>query len=339
MNISGAAFKLTNEDILSIFNDIVKISGLRIEKVNINKYFYIFGSYKKFIKVPFQIAIFLVKVEQNKLVFQLREVKVLRCPIFKWIRNLILKKALMALKNNGIEYSRGSVSVDLNVLLKNLPIGLSFKFKEIEIGENVLLIETKDIGINMNGITEEEDSTAKAPEKVIEEKKLIKAKESQNESSNDQYSMRRERLKGKIPDKYKVFFPYMMLLPDIFVLFIRLYNDSRVSWKIKVKCGAIIAYLSSPVDIVLDFIPVFGQMDDLAMAFLVLNTIICEVPESIVRENWEGNEDIIVIVRRVLIYLHKFVGETNLSKLIRRINKLFEHDTRSNVFQGEKSNE
>lgn len=43
------------------------------------------------------------------------------------------------------------------------------------------------------------------------------------------------------------------------------YHDPRVPWYAKVLIAAIVAYAESPIDLVPDFIPVLGYLDDLIL--------------------------------------------------------------------------
>ena len=45
----------------------------------------------------------------------------------------------------------------------------------------------------------------------------------------------------------------------------RLANDARTPWISKVLIAAAIAYLLSPVDIIPDFIPILGHLDDVVL--------------------------------------------------------------------------
>ncbi len=64
----------------------------------------------------------------------------------------------------------------------------------------------------------------------------------------------------------------------------RLLRDSRVSWKAKILPVLGIIYLVMPVDLVPGFIPVLGQLDDLAILMLVSRAFVRLVPDEIVAE-------------------------------------------------------
>jgi uncharacterized membrane protein YkvA (DUF1232 family) len=60
------------------------------------------------------------------------------------------------------------------------------------------------------------------------------------------------------------------VVPDYVALVRRLLADPRVPWRHRLVLWALLAYLLSPIDLVPDFIPVVGQLDDLIVVVLVL---------------------------------------------------------------------
>jgi uncharacterized membrane protein YkvA (DUF1232 family) len=77
-------------------------------------------------------------------------------------------------------------------------------------------------------------------------------------------------------------------VPDCAVLFRRLIGDPRVPRRRKVALGVLAAYLASPIDLVPDFIPVVGQLDDAILVALVLRGTIRAAGEGVLREHWPG---------------------------------------------------
>ena len=51
-----------------------------------------------------------------------------------------------------------------------------------------------------------------------------------------------------------------------------------------------IAYLAMPFDVVPDFIPVIGQLDDLLLVVVVIGYVVRVSGENVVRELWPGTE-------------------------------------------------
>lgn len=78
------------------------------------------------------------------------------------------------------------------------------------------------------------------------------------------------------------------VVPDCVVLFRRLMRDERVPRRRKLLVGAMIAYLVMPLDLVPDFVPVAGQLDDVLIVALVLRTVLRSAGPDLLREHWPG---------------------------------------------------
>jgi uncharacterized membrane protein YkvA (DUF1232 family) len=79
-------------------------------------------------------------------------------------------------------------------------------------------------------------------------------------------------------------------VPDCAVLFGRLARDARVPLRNRVGLGLAAAYLAMPIDLVPDFIPVAGQLDDAILAALALRLLVRAAGPAIVAEHWPGPE-------------------------------------------------
>jgi uncharacterized membrane protein YkvA (DUF1232 family) len=62
---------------------------------------------------------------------------------------------------------------------------------------------------------------------------------------------------------------------------------------------ALAGYLALPFDLVPDFIPVAGQLDDVLVAALVLRSLLRGGGESLVRAHWPGPESTLTLVLRL----------------------------------------
>ena len=62
-------------------------------------------------------------------------------------------------------------------------------------------------------------------------------------------------------------------------------RDPRVPRRQKLVLGALAAYLAFPIDIIPDFIPVIGQLDDLAVLIFGLDWFIRNAPPEVVEEH------------------------------------------------------
>ena len=87
-------------------------------------------------------------------------------------------------------------------------------------------------------------------------------------------------------------------IPDCVVLVRRLLRDPRVPRRRKAALGLLVAYLVLPFDLVPDFIPVAGQLDDAILVALVLRSLIRGGGEGLLREHWPGPERSVALVAR-----------------------------------------
>jgi uncharacterized membrane protein YkvA (DUF1232 family) len=77
-------------------------------------------------------------------------------------------------------------------------------------------------------------------------------------------------------------------IPDCIVLVTRLTRDSRVPRRRKLLLLGLVGYLAMPFDLVPDFIPVAGQLDDAIVVALVLRHFVRAGGEPLIRELWPG---------------------------------------------------
>jgi uncharacterized membrane protein YkvA (DUF1232 family) len=88
-------------------------------------------------------------------------------------------------------------------------------------------------------------------------------------------------------------------IPDCVVLCSRLLRDPRVPRRKKALLVALAGYLALPFDLVPDFIPVAGQLDDVVIVALVLRSLLHGGGEPIVREHWPGPDASLGLVLRL----------------------------------------
>jgi uncharacterized membrane protein YkvA (DUF1232 family) len=88
-------------------------------------------------------------------------------------------------------------------------------------------------------------------------------------------------------------------VPDCVVLFKRLLGDERVSPARKLLLGALVGYLALPFDLVPDFVPVAGQLDDAIIVAVVLRTVLRGAGHGLVREHWPGPPSSLAVILRL----------------------------------------
>jgi uncharacterized membrane protein YkvA (DUF1232 family) len=85
-------------------------------------------------------------------------------------------------------------------------------------------------------------------------------------------------------------------IPDCIVLVHRLLHDPRVPRRRKLLLVALIAYLALPFDLIPDFIPVAGQLDDAIIVALVLRHFVRSGGEPLIGELWPGPEHSLALI-------------------------------------------
>jgi uncharacterized membrane protein YkvA (DUF1232 family) len=88
-------------------------------------------------------------------------------------------------------------------------------------------------------------------------------------------------------------------VPDCVVLLTRLLRDPRVPRRSKVLVAALIPYLALPFDLIPDFIPVVGQLDDAILVAIVLRRVVRQTDPELLRELWPGPEASLQLVLRL----------------------------------------
>jgi len=88
-------------------------------------------------------------------------------------------------------------------------------------------------------------------------------------------------------------------IPDCIVLVTRLARDPRVPRRRKLLLLGLAGYLALPFDLVPDFIPVAGQLDDAIIVALVLRHFVRAGGEPLIRELWPGPERSLALILRL----------------------------------------
>src|SRR6266581_9137398 len=91
-----------------------------------------------------------------------------------------------------------------------------------------------------------------------------------------------------------------MLLPNLAILFKGLIQDPRVpkSSKVLLLFGA--AWIASPIDLIPEFIPFLGPLDDAVVAALILRRLVRTAGREVVEEHWRGDPATIARLLRVV---------------------------------------
>lgn len=329
MNISDIRVRLTENDLLGMIVENVKIQGLRIEKSQIKELIKIEGYYTKGLKIGFSASLGLGSVENNILKLRLFNIRVAKIPVWSKIVDFALKKGLKNFESMGISIEKGTVYLNFTLLSKYIP-ALNFTIKHITLFSGGLEVELENLIYSQNKkamsldelkdkFKEENEENEECNEGNIgSEKKDIHSEEisMKNEiiivnKTKDEYSKIREGVESNVSAKYKDFAEYAMLIPDIIALLYRIMRDKRVNNKTKMFIGAAIGYLALPLDILPDSIPMVGKIDDVGIVLLVLDKIIDDIPEHIIVGHWQGKEDIIRKSKEIRDLSFSVIGRKN----------------------------
>jgi uncharacterized membrane protein YkvA (DUF1232 family) len=82
---------------------------------------------------------------------------------------------------------------------------------------------------------------------------------------------------------------YIRQLPQYVRLLGGLITDKRVSVVDKLLVAGAIAYIVMPIDLIPDFIPFFGEVDDLYILVLALQRLVANAGRLVLLDHWSGN--------------------------------------------------
>jgi uncharacterized membrane protein YkvA (DUF1232 family) len=88
-------------------------------------------------------------------------------------------------------------------------------------------------------------------------------------------------------------------IPDMSVLVARLLREPAVPRRHKLALGALALYLAFPVDLVPDFIPVAGQLDDVILIAWVLRSVLRAAGPDLLRAHWPGPPVSLDVLERI----------------------------------------
>jgi len=81
------------------------------------------------------------------------------------------------------------------------------------------------------------------------------------------------------------------VVPDVLRLVRDLIADRSTPTGVRVALIVLLAWLISPIDLIPDFIPVLGPLDDVVVAVLVLRYVRRRLGEEQLRRRWRGSAD------------------------------------------------
>ena len=134
------------------------------------------------------------------------------------------------------------------------------------------------------------------------------------------YSKLRKTVKiwaGGEKSKANQYADFILAGPDLFMLLTRLSQDDRVGRNDRIRLAGAATYFINP----LDFIPELllgpaGLVDDVALSAYAHYEVLENTDPSVIREHWEGDADILDLLRQILAVADRMVGGPIWRRLI-----------------------
>lgn len=139
------------------------------------------------------------------------------------------------------------------------------------------------------------------------------------------YDRLRERIVAKVEGRGHRFAEgtvrALLLVPDVFMLLVRLSLDKEVPAQARMLIGGALAYFVLPMDLLPEaLVGVGGYVDDLVIATAVLAQAFSGELEPYARKHWSGSEDLRVVLADVSYAAENLLG----AKLFNRLKTLME---------------
>jgi uncharacterized membrane protein YkvA (DUF1232 family) len=90
------------------------------------------------------------------------------------------------------------------------------------------------------------------------------------------------------------------LVPDVLRMVRSLIGDATTPRSIRLALAVLLLWLISPIDLVPEFLPVIGPLDDVIVAVLVLRYVRGRLGDDVFRQRWPGTDDGYRLLRRIL---------------------------------------
>lgn len=90
------------------------------------------------------------------------------------------------------------------------------------------------------------------------------------------------------------------IVPDVLRLVRQLLADPSVPLGVRAALGGMLVWLLSPIDLIPEFIPVLGPLDDVVVAVLVLRYVWRRLGDEELRRRWPGSPDGYALLSHVL---------------------------------------
>ena len=99
----------------------------------------------------------------------------------------------------------------------------------------------------------------------------------------------------------------LQALPTILRALVGLAADPTLPRATKIALGAAAVYIASPIDLLPDFVPLLGWVDDVLLAAVLVDGLLTYVDRTVVLRYWPGNPELLDRIGRVAHVLAAWV--------------------------------
>ena len=90
------------------------------------------------------------------------------------------------------------------------------------------------------------------------------------------------------------------LIPDVLRLLRSVIGDRSAPLDVRLVLVGLVAWILSPIDLIPEFIPVLGPLDDVVVAVVAMRYVRRRVGIEDLRRRWTGTDDGLVLLTRVI---------------------------------------
>jgi len=90
------------------------------------------------------------------------------------------------------------------------------------------------------------------------------------------------------------------VVPDILRLVRDLVTDRSTPRSVRIALVVLLVWLISPIDLVPEFIPVLGPLDDVIVAVVILRFVRRRLGEAELRRRWRGTDEGWILLERIV---------------------------------------
>jgi len=117
---------------------------------------------------------------------------------------------------------------------------------------------------------------------------------------------------------------FLLFIPNLLRLLVSLLRDDRVSKMDKAILAGTIIYVVSPIDVIPDFIPFIGQIDDVYLLAISILRLLNRADRSVVLDHWRGSVDIKELVTNIAAVAEYFLPKKIRNVLRGKIERAYE---------------